>query len=104
MGYADQCAADERASAALRKVPVLEAEIESLKAKLAAVEPSLRRMAALEEALTASPDTKSAYNGEFSFGITEYDAEGEEHTRNVAVPWTTIKEILVKIKDYAGKV
>ena len=34
MGYAEQCAADERASDALRKVPELEAKIKELKTSL----------------------------------------------------------------------
>lgn len=74
-----------------------------LKKKLAATEAPLRRMAALENALTASPDTKSAYNGDFAFSITLRDEMDDEYSHSVTVPWTTVKDIMKKIKQYADE-
>lgn len=60
----------------------------------------------LREALTPSGDTKAAYIGEFSFGITRTgeDDEGDpcEFTETVPVPWTTIKEIMAAIAARAA--
>ncbi len=55
----------------------------------------------LQEALTPSAATKAAYIGEFSFGVDDRDEEGEECTRNVMVPWTTVKEIMGAIRARA---
>lgn len=55
----------------------------------------------LQEALTPSGATKSAYIGEFSFVIEERDEDAEECTRNVVVPWTTVKEIMGAIRGRA---
>lgn len=55
----------------------------------------------LQEALTPSGDTKSAYIGEFSFNIEDRDEDGEECSRNVVVPWTTVKEIMAAIRARA---
>lgn len=55
----------------------------------------------LQEALMPSGDTKAAYIGEFSFGVDDRDEEGEECTRNVVVPWTTVKEIMAAIRARA---
>ena len=55
----------------------------------------------LQEALTPSGATKAAYIGEFSFGIEDRDEDGDECTRNVVVPWTTVKEIMGAIRDRA---
>lgn len=51
----------------------------------------------LREALTPSADTKAAYWGEFSFNIDDRDEDGEECSRKVGVPWTTVKEIMAAI-------
>ncbi|PKR57488.1 hypothetical protein [Thalassospira lohafexi] len=63
--------------------------------------------ARLRAELEASCETKAAYIGEFSFGfpVWEEDECGEpvEVMRNVNVPWTTIKEIMAAIRDYAAK-
>lgn len=56
-----------------------------------------RRVEDLEEALTASGATKAAYIGEFSFPIEDRDEDGEECTRKITVPWTTIKEVMSAI-------
>lgn len=55
----------------------------------------------LQEALTPSAETKAAYIGEFSFGVDDRDEDGDECTRNVVVPWTTVKEIMGAIRDRA---
>ncbi len=55
----------------------------------------------LQESLTPSGETKAAYIGEFSFGVDDRDEEGEECTRNVVVPWTTVKEIMGAIRKRA---
>ena len=55
----------------------------------------------LQEALTPTADTKSAYIGEFSFDIDDRDEDGEECSRNVVVPWTTVKEIMAAIRSRA---
>ena len=56
----------------------------------------------LREALTPSSDTKAEYMGEFSFGFPVFDEDGNEATRNVNVPWTTIKEIMAAIRARAA--
>ncbi|OOO23410.1 hypothetical protein [Agrobacterium pusense] len=55
----------------------------------------------LQEALTPSGATKAAYIGEFSFGIDDRDEDGDECTRTVVVPWTTVKEIMSAIRERA---
>ena len=52
---------------------------------------------ALREALTPSDATKGEYSGEFSFNIPETREYGEEFSRNVLVPWTTVKTIMAAI-------
>jgi hypothetical protein len=93
--------AKEDFNKAIADLEASRARVKELEKKLVACEDPIRRYAALEESLTPSPETKSAYIGEFSFGITEYDSDGDEHTRLVSVPWTTTKEIMAKIKEYA---
>jgi hypothetical protein len=56
------------------------------------------RVKALEEALTPSGETKAAYIGEFCFEEETFDDEGDEVVRKIAVPWTTVKEIMAAIK------
>jgi len=56
----------------------------------------------LKEALTPSADTKAAYIGEFSFGVT-LTAGDEEDYRIIQVPWTTIKEIMAAISERAER-
>ncbi|MBB2818964.1 UNVERIFIED_ORG: hypothetical protein GGD59_002209 [Rhizobium esperanzae] len=55
----------------------------------------------LQEALTPSGATKAAYIGEFSFAIDDRDEDGEECSREVVVPWTTVKEIMAAIRHRA---
>ncbi|MEO0385078.1 MAG: hypothetical protein AAF234_16150 [Pseudomonadota bacterium] len=63
---------------------------------------ALAREKQLREALTPSADTKAAYMGEFRMGVRLRDPNsGEEDHRSVDVPWTTIKEIMAAIRDYA---
>jgi len=60
----------------------------------------------MREALTPSGDTKAAYSGEFKFSITETfeDDDGDvvERSRDILVPWTTIKEIMAAIAARAA--
>lgn len=60
-----------------------------------------QRIRELEAALAPSVETKAAYHGEFNFDIDCRDDLGGEYTRNVTVPWTTVKEIMAKILDFA---
>lgn len=53
------------------------------------------------EALTPSSETKAAYMGEFMFPMEGRDEDGEEHTIQVYVPWTTIKDIMKAIRERA---
>ena len=55
----------------------------------------------LRAALTPSGETKVAYMGEFSVPLPEFDEDGNEVWRNINVPWTTIKEIMVVILQHA---
>lgn len=55
-----------------------------------------------KEALTPSGETKVAYIGEFHFNIEDRDEDGEECSRTVAVPWTTVKEIMKAIAARAA--
>ncbi|GHC61749.1 hypothetical protein [Limoniibacter endophyticus] len=55
----------------------------------------------LQEALTPSGATKAAYIGEFSFDVDDRDEDGDECSRNVVVPWTTVKEIMATIRTRA---
>lgn len=61
--------------------------------------------ALLEEALTPSAATKSAYIGEFSFMVDDVveDEDGNtlECQREVTVPWTTVKKIMAAISAHA---
>lgn len=59
------------------------------------------QIAALTEALTPSGDTKSAYMGEFYVRLPDLDDDGNEVVREINVPWTTIKEIMVAIRTHA---
>ncbi len=67
--------------------------------RIAALEAQL---AAFGEAVTPSAETKADYIGEFSFNM-EFgeDEEGTPYSRNVSVPWTTIKEIMKAISARA---
>lgn len=57
--------------------------------------------ARLREALTPSAETKAAYMGEFQFNLPDLDEDGNEYTRHVNVPWTTIKEVMELIFNRA---
>jgi hypothetical protein len=62
----------------------------------------LRERDALQEALTPSGSTKAAYIGEFTFeAVTHVDDDGNEHRDSIAVPWTTVKEIMAGIRTHA---
>jgi hypothetical protein len=56
----------------------------------------------LRDALTPSAETKAAYIGEFHFGIRCQDEDGNEVTRQVPVPWDTVKEIMAAIRARAA--
>lgn len=55
------------------------------------------RARVLEEALTASADTKAAYHGEFSIEIEYTDDDGEQHTYSKNIPWDTVKQVMAAI-------
>lgn len=59
------------------------------------------KIAHFTDALTPSGDTKAAYHGEFFFDIEDRDEDGEECSRRVLVPWTTVKEIMAAIRARA---
>ena len=54
----------------------------------------LRRLKAIEEALTPSGDTKAAYSGEFRM-LSASDRPG------AMIPWDTIKQIMAAIRARA---
>jgi len=56
----------------------------------------------MREALTPSAETKAAYMGEFEFAFEFQDEDGYDHTANICVPWTTIKEIMAAIRARAA--
>jgi hypothetical protein len=64
-----------------------------LRAKVAELERKLERM---REALTPSGGTKAAYIGEFFVSCSGTDKHW------VAVPWTTIKDVLAAVRKRAG--
>lgn len=51
----------------------------------------------LVEALTPSAETKAAYIGEFHVRLPDTDEDGNECVREINVPWTTVKAIMVAI-------
>jgi len=55
-----------------------------------------------KEAATPSTETKAAYWGEFHISDEILDDEGNYITRKVAVPWTTVKEIMAAISARAA--
>lgn len=73
-------------------------KIQSERARAEAAEAEVVR---LRKALTPSANTKTAYIKNFSFPITLYLGH-EEETRQVTVPWTTIKEIMAAIRARAA--
>ena len=58
-------------------------------------------ISSLLKALTPSAETKAAYIGEFKFSIELAHPRLGSNLRSVAVPWTTIKEIMAAIKAHA---
>lgn len=56
----------------------------------------------LRAALKPSADTKAAYMGEFHVPLSDIDEDGNEVMRRINVPWTTIKEIMAAIRDFAA--
>jgi hypothetical protein len=61
---------------------------------LAEVKRQAERVRRLTEALTPSAETKAAFLGEFRFPMDGFDS--------VAVPWTTVKEIMKAIAARAA--
>ena len=57
----------------------------------------------LKAALTPSAKTKAAYIGEFHFTEESYTDDGEVYYRKIAVPWTTVKEIMAAISALAAQ-
>ena len=62
---------------------------------------TLLALVALQEALTPSLWTKTAYIGEFSFSLDREDEVGAFYEERIDVPWTTIKEIMAAIRARA---
>ena len=60
------------------------------------------KLAAAEEALKPSAETKAEYMGEFSWKEESLDEYEEPCLRTIYVPWTTIKEIMKAIKARAA--
>ncbi len=60
-----------------------------------------RRIKALEEALTPNGATKAAYIGEFRQAMNDRSRRDADICGEVAVEWTTIKEIMQAIRDHA---
>lgn len=54
-------------------------------------------------ALTPSSVTKAALLGEFKFFEERFDDKGEAYTVDVTVPWTTVKDIMLAIRNLAGE-
>ena len=61
-----------------------------------------KTIAAYEEALTPSAETKSAFWGEFEIVNTQLDDDGEEYTIKSFVPWDAVKEIMKAIRARAA--
>jgi len=57
----------------------------------------------LTAALSPSGETKAAYMGEFSFTREACTEDGDEFTDYIDVPWTTTKEIMKAIREYAAQ-
>lgn len=61
----------------------------------------------LKAALAPSDETKKAYMSEFSVPVPFWEDDGNGGThdviRNINVPWTTIKDIMKAIREYAEK-
>lgn len=78
---------------------------ELLRSSADALEAQEAQIKALEAALRPSAETKAAYIGEFSFTVsaTEVDENGDpyECQNTVTVPWTTTKEIMAAVRDFA---
>lgn len=58
------------------------------------------KLAKAMEALTPSTQTKAKFMGEFHVPLSMATDWGEE-TRLIPVPWTTVKEIMKAIRDFA---
>jgi hypothetical protein len=58
----------------------------------------------LMDALTPSPDTKSAYVGEFGWTRELQDPSGDgddTYCESLTVPWVVTKDIMKAIREYA---
>jgi len=69
---------------------------------LSELDTAMAEIERLQEALEPSGDTKAAYMGEFSVRLPDVDEDGNEYTRSINVPWTTIKEIMAAIRARAA--
>lgn len=82
------------------------AEIEKLRAGMSTMADSMavqvREIDKLRAALTPGAETKAAYSGEFHLTEESYDEDGMVYYRKVAVPWTTVKEIMTVIRSRAA--
>jgi hypothetical protein len=83
--------------------PTRTANIKHAIATAARADAAERERATLLEALTPSGATKAAYLGEFTFNVVDsIDEDGNERRQDVAVPWTTIKDIMAAIQKRAA--
>ena len=57
----------------------------------------------LRAALTPTAQTKAVYSGEFTMTLKEVDDYGDDRSIRVAIPWTSIKEIMRAIEKYADE-
>jgi hypothetical protein len=76
---------------------------EDIPALVASHESLEERVKVLEARLTPSLETKAALMGKFSILFPGVDDDGEEHMRQINVPWTTIKEIMAAIRALGAK-
>lgn len=82
-------------------------QIEKLRSALAkseaAREAAEARVAAFEEALKPSGDTKADYSGEIEITLTRIDEFGDEVSDKRLLPWTVIKDVMALIRNRAAQ-
>jgi hypothetical protein len=79
----------------------VEADI-TIKQLLADNEQLSAALCRLQEALTPSIDTKSAYVGTFVYSVDGFDDDGNACSDEVCVPWHAIKDIMKVIRERAA--
>lgn len=81
---------------------LLRCQMDKVVAATARAEKAEAALTKVREALTPSTNTKAAFMGEFSIQFPETGEDGEEYTRKINVPWTTIKEIMAAVRALAS--